>query len=840
MQFNNEVVQFLPQPIEGERKSPVFFYENKVFRAILEKDASSFREVFSSGLLNTLSQFDLMPKTQISDFSLDGYAFLIEQELITWIIQPQEWTFSMLKEAARSILTINKICLEYGFETSDCHGFNVLFDGVKPQFVDIGSFIRKNNALYWVALDEFIRCYLYPLKLWSEGEFYLANRVISETYWNRFSPESTAYRKDFQYLLKKPTDFDELLTLVLSFTAKKYDSAWGNYHAHINKENWRFDKIANLVKKMDIQTAHDIAGNAGEFSRYIIEHTPIKKVLCSDKDMNAIDIAFKFNGESPLFEKKISSALLNVMSPIHSEENLTVYERLKSDAIFVLALTHHLILSAKSPLSIILNKLEKYTTKYAFIEFMPYAHLTSERYIEPELTYYSEKWFEQEFKKVFKLMAIERLELNRILFIGHKINEQIDVIGNKGVSNTAEVIYTPCLIFLKCKEDIQVLESVKKLLWKNLSIVIIENALPIFETEIKGLETISENIEIFHMREECLSTFYSVMDDFFDRWDAGIIIQNGFFVEPSFFQFCEELLEHYALDNTVLHLSGANFFNNNFNACGSYFFTQSFFGGAFATWKRSWLEFKQFTAHQLLDLPSKNERYISYYCLTAKEQWLYQWTLFGMHKDYRAIQPKLNLVKFSRKNEETFKYYHALSRVPMVFPLIHPQGKELNKKYDTTLNADFFNPLLPFQQDKLTASSVAVRIIPGQNHLQVSVNEVVSIKINLTNNGLQPLSSLQPFPVHLSYHLFDVHGNCLEYDGRRTSLTSKELIDIGGLQVPHYLFLFENEQRDFLVDFIAPATPGSYILKITLVQEQCCWFDAISYENLAEIEVNVV
>jgi hypothetical protein len=75
---------------------------------------------------------------------------------------------------------------------------------------------------------------------------------------------------------------------------------------------------------------------------------------------------------------------------------------------------------------------------------------------------------------------------------------------------------------------------------------------------------------------------------FFEQEEEGIILEDDTLPSPSFFWFCQELLERYRDDERIFIISGYNK-QNQWNADESdYFF--SYFGGiwGWASWRRAW------------------------------------------------------------------------------------------------------------------------------------------------------------------------------------------------------------------------------------------------------------
>src|SRR5580700_9379844 len=76
----------------------------------------------------------------------------------------------------------------------------------------------------------------------------------------------------------------------------------------------------------------------------------------------------------------------------------------------------------------------------------------------------------------------------------------------------------------------------------------------------------------------------------FEHVDRAIILEHDCLPDPTFFRFCEELLEKYKDDERVMHISGTNFQagNKRFDCRESYYFSLVPQIWGFATWARAW------------------------------------------------------------------------------------------------------------------------------------------------------------------------------------------------------------------------------------------------------------
>jgi hypothetical protein len=72
----------------------------------------------------------------------------------------------------------------------------------------------------------------------------------------------------------------------------------------------------------------------------------------------------------------------------------------------------------------------------------------------------------------------------------------------------------------------------------------------------------------------------------FERVEEAIILEDDCVPHPSFFGFCEVLLDRYRHDTRIMHIGGANFQNGNRRGPYSYFFSRYAHVWGWATWPR--------------------------------------------------------------------------------------------------------------------------------------------------------------------------------------------------------------------------------------------------------------
>ena len=459
---------------EGLNIDPVgflFYYKNRLFRVINDAYKDEILFLFSSGLMKELNEADLIPFTKISDVELNGYDLIIEHHRIEPITFSSEWSFEMVKAAAKTIINVNKILFKYGFETKDAHNHNIVFDGYIPKFVDIGSFQRRKNNKYWECKDEFYRIFVHTLKIWSSGNSQLARKSISDVagYLQRY--EYTLYKYpilrlipislftkisyflevlrnlskfnlDTIFIVKKPElkrnilkfikkvslwgllphnniNLERLFKKIETMRRPHFKTKWGEYHSMVNKaeqfkEGGRFDIIIGLINKFNIKEVIEVGGNQGLLS--IELKKLVDRIICSDYDEVAVDQMYL---NIRKLKAEVTPVLLDILHPIYLclnySHNLKPQIRFKSQAVLALAISHHLILGQKVPIDFMFRILIEYTKEFLFIEFMPNGIDKS-----PNPDWYKIEWFRENFEKYFDII-LERPSVedgSRILFFG--------------------------------------------------------------------------------------------------------------------------------------------------------------------------------------------------------------------------------------------------------------------------------------------------------------------------------------------------------------------------------------------------------------------------------------
>jgi hypothetical protein len=148
-----------------DSKSRLFSWQGELFRGITTQQAAFYTEILNTDTLRDMIRDGLLIDTEITNFNLQGYEVVLKHRRLPFVSYPYEWCFTALKDAALLVLNVQERLEMKGLSLHDAHPWNVVFDGCRPYYVDLGSIERARGLDSWRAYDEFCRFFLNPLVL---------------------------------------------------------------------------------------------------------------------------------------------------------------------------------------------------------------------------------------------------------------------------------------------------------------------------------------------------------------------------------------------------------------------------------------------------------------------------------------------------------------------------------------------------------------------------------------------------------------------------------------------------------------------------------------------------
>jgi hypothetical protein len=208
----------------------------------------------------------------------------------------------------------------------------------------------------------------------------------------------------------------------------------------------------------------------------------------------------------------------------------------------------------------------------------------------------------------------------------------------------------------------------------------------------------------------CKRRVSSGLDWVFDTVDEAIILEDDCLPHPTFFRFCEEMLEKYRDDERIAMISGDNFQFGRKRTEYSYYFSRYPHIWGWASWRRAWenydVDMKQWPEIRdggwLEDLLGSKVSYLYWKYIFENvykgkiDTWDYQWTFSCWIQGALAVIPNVNLVSnigFGIKAEHTKvkDKFAEIETESMSDPISHPEYILRDSKADFLVENKMFS-----------------------------------------------------------------------------------------------------------------------------------------------------
>ena len=192
---------------------------------------------------------------------------------------------------------------------------------------------------------------------------------------------------------------------------------------------------------------------------------------------------------------------------------------------------------------------------------------------------------------------------------------------------------------------------------------------------------------------------------FFEHEEQGVILEDDCLPEPSFFDYCDDLLERYKDDPRVMCVSGDNFMPDDVQQQlkDSYYFSAFVHIWGWASWRRAWKDYdvtmskwnsqggKQLLKKVFPGNAPLHRIWMNSFSKTAAgniNTWDYQWVFHCWLSGGLSCMPARNLISnigFDERATHTTESGNNQANLPtqaLAMPLTHPTTVARNQQAD--------------------------------------------------------------------------------------------------------------------------------------------------------------
>jgi hypothetical protein len=387
------------EPDSGSFRDPltrVFLDGPAVWRGLSSEALADFEALASKPFFAAaLERGELVGTELVTESPLPGeWAGTLRHQRIDVLSYPFEWSFEMLRDAARLQLDLTRRALAEQMITKDASSYNVQFVGPQPVFIDIGSFERLRKGEPWAGYRQFCELFLNPLYIQAICDVpfqpllrghvdgvtpEVAAAIIGRR--GRFTKgvfsnvrlHAGAERKyadadrerDVRAELKSAGFGPALIDAQLRNLEKAIDqlkwrrqgSIWSNYtdrgHYTDRDLDTKSKFVAEAVTRLgSAPTVLDLGANDGHFSRLAVD-AGAASAIAVDSDHLVVDRLYRQLREQG--EKRITPLVIDLADPSpavgwRGRERPSFVDRMRPDLVLCLAVVHHLALTNNVPL----------------------------------------------------------------------------------------------------------------------------------------------------------------------------------------------------------------------------------------------------------------------------------------------------------------------------------------------------------------------------------------------------------------------------------------------------------------------------------------------------------
>lgn len=422
----------------------LFTRDGVLYRQINHPYQSDYDKLMQTSLYDVLVKEQLLiphQEVDIEPAEADSCYKVVQPDLLPFISYPYEWSFSQLKDSALTTLTIQKKAFEKGMALKDATAYNIQFHKGRPTLIDTLSFETYQEGKPWFAYRQFCQHFLGPLALMAQKDARLnqllrvyidgipldlvsnllpsRSRIspsmamhihIHASAQKRYADKTVDKEKQRQMGRNSYIGIIESLETAVRKLNWQPEGEWTEYYSDTNYSTTADQHKADIIKvylaEITPQTVWDLGGNTGRFSR-IASDQGIFTLSC---DIDAGAVERNYLETQAKKEKNILPLVMDLTNPSsglgwHHQERESFAERGPADALFALALIHHLAIGNNVPLPQVADFFSD-LGQWLIIEFVPKSDSQVKRLLatrEDIFPNYTKEGFEEAFSYYFNI-----------------------------------------------------------------------------------------------------------------------------------------------------------------------------------------------------------------------------------------------------------------------------------------------------------------------------------------------------------------------------------------------------------------------------------------------------
>jgi hypothetical protein len=396
----------------------VLFIGERIFRGVPAAGVAFCARLFEAGIVDCLVDKQLLVKTQRSAEKVSGYSLVIEHERVPHVSYPFEWPGEMLRAAALHTLDLLDELATRGLTLKDAHGWNILFRGCRPVFVDFGSIIELPPGSVWYphVEKEFRDYFLHALELIAAGHGRVARAFMRDF-------DRGIRFEDAQPLLSpvgvalpapdQPLPFSWYRERIAGLNLQAASLGWSGYYDGefpplTPDPSWtpKHHAVHEVLTRFRPKTVLDIGANRGWYAMLAAKEGAC--AVAYDNDEACVSQLYADAKGVGMNVQPLVMSCLNPTPRYGIGDGLmeSATERLQSDLVLGLALVHHMVFKMHLGFAQIADGLAAYTKKVLVVELPPATDIHVSGWMTERYEWYTQENFTRELRRHFSTIEV--------------------------------------------------------------------------------------------------------------------------------------------------------------------------------------------------------------------------------------------------------------------------------------------------------------------------------------------------------------------------------------------------------------------------------------------------
>lgn len=356
--------------------------------------AEVLRGCLDSGLVAKMADAGLM--LPVTEAAVDDYPIALAIRLVAPQIYCFEWCSGLWRDAAHLVLRAAGALLQNGLILDRADPDVVQLTPAGPRLADPAAIAPANQKTVWSFVGSFARAFIGPLRKCNTGGGAALRLALRTAFGVGGAPVADLADAEAEALralrdsTSIPGTLQSLSEAVDAAQACEPETAWSRYYRCatplLDESAWSKKQraVSEVLRRIRPATAVDIGANTGWFARLAALRGAAVVALDADETcMNRLHRTARSDGSA------VFPAVMDICdpSPGLGADNLwypPAAERLRSECVIALAITHHLALSnTRLGWGQIAECLARWSTRYAITEFVHFSEEANNPYASP-------------------------------------------------------------------------------------------------------------------------------------------------------------------------------------------------------------------------------------------------------------------------------------------------------------------------------------------------------------------------------------------------------------------------------------------------------------------------